>query len=251
MKSFLEIDDTQLAESIRLFEDVYHSRPILDNAGGMGFDHSWATWHILKMLQPTLIIESGVWKGHSTWLIEKACPEATIVCFEPNQGRIQFKSRNAEYHSHDFNEHDWEKFDTNEGLCFFDDHQNSYTRLMQMKWFGFSRAIFEDNPEPGDGDFYSINHVLAGTGAPSLQMNPAYRGGLIRQTRRWAKEAALKRIRHNQNLLVLPNKSDKSNLMRNVAKIVHMPSVKSAQDQRNDDKPRRSNHLVYIEMTPK
>ena len=251
MKSFQELNDSQLVESVDLFEHVYQSRPIVDNSGGMDFDHSWATWHLLKMLQPKLIIESGVWKGHSTWLIEQACPEASIVCFEPNQERIEYKSKSAEYFTHDFSQHDWEKYNTNAGLCFFDDHQNSYMRLMQMKWFGFSSVIFEDNPEPGDGDFYSINHVLAGTGAPRLQMNPAYRGGLISQTRRLAKETILKRIRHNQNLLVLPNNTDKSNLMRNTLSIIHMPSVKSKWDIKNQTKSPRNNRLVYLEMITK
>ncbi len=248
MKSFQKVDSSQLIESVHVFEDIYNSRPIMDNSGGMGFDHSWATWHLLKMLQPKYIVESGVWKGHSTWLIEKACPEASIACFDPNLNRIQFRSNNAEYFSHDFSEHNWAKIDTNDGLCFFDDHQNSYTRLMQAKWFGFNRVIFEDNPEPGDGDFYSINHIIAGTGAESLQMNPAYRGGLIKQSRRWAKETILKRFRHNQNLLVVPNYSDKSNLMRNIEQMIEMPSVKSELHSEDGHKPPRNNKLIYIEM---
>jgi hypothetical protein len=251
VKSYQELSDSQLVESIRSFEDVYKLRPITDNSGGMDFDHSWATWHLLRMLQPKLIIESGVWKGHSTWLIEKACPGSSIICFEPNQSRIEYKSENAEYFSHDFSQHDWKNYDTNSGLCFFDDHQNSYIRLMQMKWFGFSKVIFEDNPEPGDGDFYSISHILAGAGAPSLQMNYAYRGGLISQARRLVKEAILKRIRHNQNLLVIPNESDKSNLMRNATKIIQMPSVQASWDSKNEVKSYRNNKLVYLEMTTK
>jgi len=248
MNQYQELGISELIDSLDLFREIYETRPIRDNSGGMGLDHSWATWHLLTMLQPKLIIESGVWRGHSTWLLEKACPNASILCFEPNIERIEYKSKKAEYFSHDFSQHDWKEYKTGLGLCFFDDHQNSYSRLMQMKWFGFSRAIFEDNPYPGDGDFYSINHILAGTGAPSLQMNPSYFGGISARSRRFIKEMILKRIGNNQNLIVLPNDADKSNMMMNISKLAPIKSIYEFSKEAVLDERARKNYLVYLEI---
>ena len=72
-------DCQRARESLPEFIEVYRRRPIRDNAGGMGLNHSFATWFILRQMQPRLVVESGVWRGHSTWLIEQAAPDAEIV----------------------------------------------------------------------------------------------------------------------------------------------------------------------------
>lgn len=248
MRPFKQLDSSQLQNSYQVFSEIYASRPIKDNAGGMGQDRSWATWHLLKILRPNFVVESGVWKGHSTWLIEAACPETPIVCFDPNLERIQYRSKNAEYFSHDFSQHNWAAHNTDSGLCFFDDHQNSYSRLMQMKWFGFRKAIFEDNPMPGDGDFYSINHIMAGTGAPRLQMNPVYRGNLTQQVKRLIKELILMRIGYNQNLIVMPNEADKANMAKNLAQLTPIMHKHLTSRDESEEHIGNFNHLVYLEL---
>lgn len=153
-----------IIESFKIFEEVYQSRPIKNNEGGMKAPHAFASYFMIKALQPKLIIESGVWKGFGTWLFEQACPSAKIICLDINFSNLEYKSKNAEYIKEDFSYIDFETIDKNNTLCFFDDHQNALHRLQQMKWKGFSKAIFEDNYPAKRGDCYSLKKILGNNG---------------------------------------------------------------------------------------
>lgn len=88
------------------FESIYADRPIKDNQGGMKAPHMFAVWFIAKQLSPDLIVESGILKGQSTWLLEKACPKAKLVSIDLNLGYRQYISDRAFYSDKDFIEQD-------------------------------------------------------------------------------------------------------------------------------------------------
>ena len=58
-----------------------------------------------------------------------------------------------------------------------------------MKWWGFNRAIFEDNFPDGEGDCYSLKNVLSGLGHFNIQMSKEYlpkgKNKLIRKIEEW------------------------------------------------------------------
>lgn len=120
-----------------------------------------------KKLSPDFIVESGIWKGQGTWLLEKACPKAKLVSIDLNLRIREYISGNAIYSDRDFSEQDWSDI-TNRALAFFDDHQNAYKRLQQCKWFGFKHVIFEDNYPITKGDCYSLKKVFANAGFEPL-----------------------------------------------------------------------------------
>lgn len=72
-KEGLEVDWTRehLLESLAVFVALYETRPITNNVHGMQFDHSFGLWFIASWLQPELVIESGAYKGHSTWVLRQ------------------------------------------------------------------------------------------------------------------------------------------------------------------------------------
>jgi len=72
----------ELVGSLPAFWELYETRPILHNDGGMRTPQLFAVWSILRALEPELVVESGVWKGLSTWLIEKACPSARVISID-------------------------------------------------------------------------------------------------------------------------------------------------------------------------
>ncbi|MEN9577976.1 MAG: hypothetical protein RJA70_985 [Pseudomonadota bacterium] len=154
----------ELVAALPAFEDVYARRPIRDNQGGMKAPHMFATWFIARHLAPELIIESGVFRGQSTWLLEQACPAARIVAIDPNLTVREYVSPRVSYHTTDFSALDWSGLRGRPVLAFFDDHQNAYTRLQQCAWFGLRDVIFEDNYPAGRGDCYSLKKALAGAG---------------------------------------------------------------------------------------
>jgi hypothetical protein len=100
------LDTIDMRNSVTEFLDVYKTRPIKENAGGMGVNHSWALWYILRQAKPSVVIESGVWKGHSTWLIHTALPDTKIYSFDVFFSRLEYKCPKSTY-----TERDWSLFD--------------------------------------------------------------------------------------------------------------------------------------------
>ena len=153
----------EILNNIDEFLTNYVDRPIKDNQGGMQAPHMFAIWFMAKKLDPELIIESGIWKGQSTWILEQACPQAKLVSIDLNLKYREYISEKAIYCDRDFSEQDWSNI-SDRTLIFFDDHQNAYKRLQQCKWFGFKHIIFDDNYPSSTGDCYSLKKVLANSG---------------------------------------------------------------------------------------
>lgn len=158
---------SSMVEAYPVFKDLYTQRPVRENRGGMLAPHAFMLWFILSRLKPDLIIESGIWKGQGTWLIEQACPDAELICLDINLSRLEYKSKSARYFEGDFSNIELEGYNLSNALCFFDDHQNALMRMQQMKWKGIAKAIFEDNYPVSRGDCYSIKQILAGQGFAS------------------------------------------------------------------------------------
>lgn len=150
---------------IEEFYNLYQRMPDIDNTYGMKSPHLFLMWIALRQLSPTVVIESGIYKGLGTWWIENAIsPSASLFCIDVNMNNIEYKSSRAMYLDEDFSKHTWDGIDRKTAVIFFDDHQNALTRLMQMKWMGFTKAIFEDNYPPLQGDCYSCKKILSQSG---------------------------------------------------------------------------------------
>lgn len=151
----------EMVNSLQEFADLYRHRPIQDNQGGQLAAQLFYSWFTAKKLQPTFIIESGVYKGQGTWAFEQASPASQLICLDPYPQYEQgYKSSKAQYVHHDFTQVDWSGIDRENTLCFFDDHQNSLQRLVTASTRGFKRVMFEDNYPPGQGDCLSLKKVF-------------------------------------------------------------------------------------------
>lgn len=129
----------------------------LDNEEGLRGVSAFALYWFLKQITPTLVIEVGVWKGFSTWLIEQAAPHAEIACFDPlffleskldpNKLGPTYRTNKARYYPWEFSCADIPKMIAgHERPCvFFDDHQDKVARLLQAKAFGLKHIVFDDN----------------------------------------------------------------------------------------------------------
>ena len=219
----------QNAELLGLLEEFaahYEDRPIRQNGGGMGFNHAFATFCVARILAPSTIIESGVWMGQSTWVLEQACPDAELVCIDPNPDMRSYTAKKATYRQEDFQQIDWSHTDTADALCFFDDHQNAYQRLMEMRWWGFSKAIFEDNFPCGVGDCYSLRHAFDEFGHPRVQMSDfALKKGLAAKIRRGLDHKVLYKHYDRQAMVRRPNPVDRVALEKNLSAYQEIPPV--------------------------
>eukprot|EP00268_Persea_americana_P031291 TRINITY_DN3042_c0_g1_i4.p1 TRINITY_DN3042_c0_g1~~TRINITY_DN3042_c0_g1_i4.p1 ORF type:complete len:293 (-),score=55.47 TRINITY_DN3042_c0_g1_i4:307-1185(-) len=143
---------------------------------GMGFDHSFGLWFIARWLKPDLMIESGAFKGHSTWVLRQAMPETQIISLSPRHPEKYLKKGpayvdgNCTYFAGkdfvDFGSVNWKRVmnkhgvsDLSQVLVFFDDHQNELKRLKQALKAGFRHLVFEDNYDTGTGDHYSLRQI--------------------------------------------------------------------------------------------
>lgn len=161
-------NEDDLRAQLEEFEYLYKQRPIRNNMGGMNSAHMYYVWFLTKRLNPIHIIESGIWKGQSTWLFEQAAPQAKIISIDPKLGKREYISTKVNYTKTDFSKIDWSVIvDKENTLCFFDDHVGSH-RLKQCYENGFKHILYEDNyPGPGGNwmkDALSVKAALQANG---------------------------------------------------------------------------------------
>ncbi len=132
-------------EAVFAFYDLYEQRPVRDNLGGFGFNDSLWLFVLARAIDPAFIVESGVHRGHTTWLLRAACPDAELHCFDVQFGNRVHVDVNAHYHEHDWMETEISAPDGRRSLVFFDDHVSHARRIVEAWRRGFQLAIFDDN----------------------------------------------------------------------------------------------------------
>ena len=155
----------EIKNEIKKFIELYKSRPIKNNKGGMLFPHMFALYFILKKIKPELIIESGIYKGQSTWLIEKTLPKSNIISIDTNLKSRIYISKKAHYSDIDFKFQNFSNIPKNT-LVFFDDHVNHSERIKEALYFNIKNIVLEDNYKKNSKkcDFYTINHAYEKSG---------------------------------------------------------------------------------------
>ena len=150
--------ESEILQHLDEFIEIYKRRPIKNNKGGMQFSHMFYFYYVLKKIKPDLVIESGVYKGQSTWLIEITLPKTELLSLDINLGQRQYFSKKAKYSSIDFKFQNIQNI-TDNSLVLFDDHVNHLERLLEADVYGFKHIIFEDNYSGLHGDFQTIKQI--------------------------------------------------------------------------------------------
>jgi hypothetical protein len=145
-----------LLAALRDFAAIMKHRPF-DNEQGLRGVSAFALYWFVRRTAPSVVFESGVWRGFSTWLIEQTAPHAEIHCFDPlfmlqhliprrKLGKT-YRSRRAQYSTQDFSCAPIRELAAgrSDALAFFDDHQNKLPRLLQCKAAGIKHIVFDDN----------------------------------------------------------------------------------------------------------
>lgn len=154
----------ELVRELEAFAALYERRPIRDNTYGMKSPHLFYSWFVARRLQPTHIVESGVYKGLGTWMFEQAAPQAELTCIDPRLSQLEYRSTRARYQTEDFSHDRWKDLPRDTTLLFFDDHQDAVQRLQLARRMGFRHAIFEDNYPASQGDCYSLKKAFMHSG---------------------------------------------------------------------------------------
>lgn len=140
------------------FQELYDQRPIVKNHGGSGYSNLKNLYDIIQDLKPKYIVESGTWKGQTSWLFNQF---ATVTCHDIQFAKLEWRSQDIEYVKEDISNYIYPTEDT---LFFFDDHISQLARLKWLLDIGAEWAVFDDN-QPR-----SIAETLKNPPSPTLQM---------------------------------------------------------------------------------
>jgi len=234
IKNPIKFKKIELHKFLKEFDKLYKKRPIKNNIGGMQYPHMFAVYCILKKIKPSFVIESGIYKGQSTWLIEKILPKVKILSIDIDMSNLIYKSKKAKYSTIDFSKQDFKKLPKNT-LAFFDDHQNALERVLQCRKFGIKNLIYEDNYVDGTGDCYSLKKILSNSGnIRKIKLKDIKKmiKKLLRETlKSYFNQNYVPKININEliwNLKldnVSPNLNDKKVLLKNIISYQEFPPI--------------------------
>jgi len=165
LRATLEMRDVALASAETLeqlhdrFVETYSRRPLADNDGGTMFNSSFWIFAVAALLRPPLILESGTWKGHSSWLMAEASPTSRIVTFDVTHQPDRLSDPRVDYRLGDWSaEGEFARL-APDTLLYFDDHISHRRRIEEAAARGGRFALLDDDV-PG--------HALYATGAPPV-----------------------------------------------------------------------------------
>jgi hypothetical protein len=133
------------AATVAAFRDLIATCPVRQKRGGNGFNGALQIYAVVRALRPSVIIESGVFRGLTTWLMRQAAPDATILCFDPELGNLHYRDGRARYSTEDWSRADLSGIDLVDALAFFDDHISQARRIVEASDRGIRRILFDDN----------------------------------------------------------------------------------------------------------
>jgi len=150
------------------FIEVYKNRPDPVNLCGIRINHALALFLAVKRIQPSLVVESGVNAGVSTYFIRAASPTTKIFAIDPlakpicgqKLRWIDPSDKTINYTGKffvDLLEIDWlgmisrKEIDVDKTLVFIDDHLHTYKRIAGVMNYGIRHVVVEDNYKYGEG----------------------------------------------------------------------------------------------------
>ena len=141
----LSRDPAAIAQDIEAYDALFHSAPIKDLGGGMGYNNGLVLFCFAKAVGARTIIESGVWKGFTTYLLDNASAEdSQLFCYDINLSKVEWRSKKAQYFEQDLTGVDV-AFGDGPTLAMYDDHVSQYDRLAFSHEQGFEFLIFDDD----------------------------------------------------------------------------------------------------------
>ena len=138
-------DRLQVQRDVIEFAQLIQRCPVEQGTGGCGFNGGLMLFLIARRLQPKVVIESGVFRGYTTWVLRQALPDAALFCFEPRPDQIRHRDPQAVYSEHDWSRFDFSGVDLSGCLAFFDDHVDQVRRAEECAQRGVGHALFDDS----------------------------------------------------------------------------------------------------------
>ena len=135
----------KLKKELKIFLQIYEKRPIEINKSGMRIEHCFALFCFLRKIKPKTIIESGIWKGQTTWLIRKTLSNTKIFAIDTDLNQRQIIFKDVTYLDKDITLYKWNKINKKTCLILFDDHVCFSKRIDFLLKNNFKHIVFDDN----------------------------------------------------------------------------------------------------------
>ncbi len=170
--------DTNGKTLMDAFIQVYKNRPDQRNMCGIRLNHAMALFLAVKQINPTLVVESGVNAGISTYFIRAASPNTNIFALDPKSTPICGQkerwidpSGKTKYFTGDkfvdLLKLDWEgmilrkEIDVEKTLVFIDDHRHAFKRTAHLMQVGIQHIIIEDNYKLNEGMYECLCQLFS------------------------------------------------------------------------------------------
>ena len=143
--SNLKLNKFDIESYIDEFEDVFMKSPIKEQGSGFGYNEGVFFYTILKIINPTVVIESGVMKGFTTYLIDAATNEnCRIYCYDINLENNLFNSKKATYLNTDITKN-VPSMHNEKVVALWDDHTSQIDRLKFSLMHNIEYNFFDDD----------------------------------------------------------------------------------------------------------
>ena len=141
----IKSNKSEILKFINEFQIIFYKSPVRDLGSGFGFNESLILYCLLKKINPTRVIESGVMRGFTTYIIDKATSKkCKISCYDINFDNIVFKSKKAQYFNHDISLN-YTKSNNEKTFAFWDDHTSHLDRLKFSLKHKIKYNVFDDD----------------------------------------------------------------------------------------------------------
>jgi hypothetical protein len=143
---------------VRDFMALIGASPVRQKHGGNGFNGALQIYAAARALDPSVIIESGVFRGFTTWILRQACPQARIFCFDPVLDGLRYRDPNGVYRAGDWSGFNFSAVDLSGALALFDDHISQERRVREAAERRLRHLLFDDDTPA---------HCIHGQGGPA------------------------------------------------------------------------------------
>lgn len=143
--SKLKYNKPQIEKYVQEFELVFMQSPVKEHESGFGYNEGVFFYSILKIINPELVVESGVMKGFTTYLIDAATNnECKIFSYDINFENKVFSSKKAQYNNFDISKK-VPLVKNQRAVALWDDHTSQLDRLKFSQEHKIEFNFFDDD----------------------------------------------------------------------------------------------------------
>lgn len=139
------VDRFDTPSAVRQFLEQWLNMPFRQQEGGSRFNNLLWLFLLAKAFNPTVIVDSGTYRGGSAWALAAGAPAARVLSFDIDLSHLAFACPLVTYLSKDWTEYPLGVSSDDRILVYFDDHVDQVRRLLEAAQRGCHVAIFDDD----------------------------------------------------------------------------------------------------------